>query len=121
MSATVPRGLPAVPHPVPAPPQPGSVLLVQPRSCVPNPVVRGVPILSPWPGICTQFAVGCWGVTWAASMRPASAQVELLMPLLTTPEPGKVRYFDAMLPEGAKASNAGVSYHPLETLVTALG
>src|SRR6266436_3651472 len=108
MSATVPSGLPAVPHPVPAPPQPGFEGLAQPLSCVPKPVVKGVPIFSPWPGIVRQFT---------PSVRPASAQVELLIPALTTPEPGKLRYFAAMLPEGAKAAKAGVSYHPLPVLL----
>src|SRR5229473_4655211 len=117
MSATVPRGLPAVPQPVPAPPQPGFEGLVQPMSCVPKPVVKGVPIFSPWPGISTQFAVGFRTLTWAASVRPASAQVEGLIPVLTTPEPGKVRYFAAMLAGGANAAKAGVSYHPLPVLL----
>src|SRR5207244_11465189 len=35
--------------------------------------------------------------------------------------PGKLKYFAAMLPEGAKAANAGVSYQPFEMLVCALG
>src|SRR5919109_1177782 len=109
MSATVPRLL--LP-PLPSPPVPGFWGLVHPVSCVPRPVVNGVPRFSPWPGIM-------WQLT--PSTRPASAQVELLMPELTTPEPGKVRYFDAMLPDDAKASKAGVSYHPLEILVCALG
>src|SRR6266576_7231591 len=105
MSATVPRLLAP---PLPSPPVPGLVGLVQPMSCVPKPVVKGVPIFNPWPGIVRQFA---------PSVRPASAQVALLMRVLTTPEPGKVRYFAAMLPEGAKASKAGVSYHTLRVLL----
>src|SRR2546429_1782520 len=109
MSATLPRLLAP---PLPSPPVPGVVGLVHPMSCVPKPVVKGVPIFNPWPGIVRQFT---------PSVRPASAQVELLMPLLTTPEPGKLRYFAAMLPEGAKAAKAGVSYQPFEMLVCALG
>src|SRR5260370_38188532 len=105
MSATVPRLLAP---PLPSPPVPGVVGLDQPMSWVPKPVVKGVPIFSPWPGIVLQFT---------PSVRPASAQVELLMPVLTTPEPGKVRYFAAMLTEGAKASKAGESYHPLQVLL----
>src|SRR5260370_13086154 len=105
MSARVRRLLA---HPLPSPAVPGLVGLLQPMSCVLKPVVKGVPIFSPWPGIVRQFV---------PSVRPASAQVELLMPVLTTPEPGKVRYFAAMLPEGAKAPKAGVSYHPLPVLL----
>ena len=48
-------------------------------------------------------------------------QVEGLMPLLITPEPGKPRYFEEMLPEGVKASKADVSYHPLPMLGTDWG
>ena len=55
------------------------------------------------------------------SVKPALAQVTLFVPMLTTPEPGKLKYFAAMLPEGAKAANAGVSYQPFEMLVCALG
>src|ERR1700736_592515 len=88
-------------------PNPGLVGLTQLGSCVPKGVVKGEPRSSPWPGIVLQ-------VTF--SVRPASAQVELLMPLLTTPAPGKERYFEAMLPEGAEESKAAVSYHPLATL-----
>src|SRR6266849_7314732 len=105
MSATVPRLLAP---PLPSPPVPGLVGLVQPISCVPKPVVKGVPIFSPWPVMVLQFT---------PSARPASAQVEGLIPVLTTPEPGKVRYFAAMLPEGANAAKAGVSYHPLPVLL----
>src|SRR5208283_1608181 len=54
---------------------------------------QAVPIFRPWPGIVTQLT---------PSVRPALAQVEGLMPLLLTPEPGKVRYVEAMLPAGAK-------------------
>src|SRR5580658_2462521 len=105
ISATVPSGLPVVPQPVPAPPQPGFVGWVQPRSWVPVPVVKGVPRFRPWPGIVTQFT---------PSRRPASVQVEGLMPVLMTPLPGKVRYVLAMGPPTvARASKAAVSYHPL--------
>ena len=62
---------------------PGSWRLVQPKSCVPSPVVKGVPIFSPWPGMVAQFT---------PSIRPAVAQLVGLMPWLTTPEPGKPRY-----------------------------
>src|SRR5580704_12387591 len=86
------------------PPTPGEVGLDHPRSCVPNGVFRGEPISNPWPGIVAQFT---------PSLSPASAQVEGLIAVLLTPAPGKVRYFAAMLPEGAEASKAGVSYHPL--------
>src|SRR6266480_3499825 len=79
--------------PFPSPPVPGFVEVVQPVSCVPKPAVKGVPRFSPWPGMVRQF----------------------------TPEPGKLKYFAAMLPEGAKAANAGVSYQPFEMLVCALG
>src|SRR4030088_3584053 len=94
------------------PPIPGLLVLTQPRSCVPSPVFKGEPTARPRPGIVLQFTF---------SVRPASAQVELLMPLLTTAEPGKVRYFEAMLPAGAKASKAEVSYHPLATLALPWG
>src|ERR1700686_633862 len=86
------------------PPTPGVVGLTHPRSCVPNGVVKGEPISKPWPGIVAQFT---------PSLSPASVQVEGLIAVLLTPAPGNVRYFAAMLPEGAEASNAGVSYHPL--------
>ena len=43
-------------------------------------------------------------------------QVELLMPLLMTAEPGNVRYVAEMLFAGPNASNSGVSYHPFATL-----
>src|SRR5260370_41817543 len=101
MSATVPRLLAP---PLPSPPVPGVVGLDQPMSWVPKPVVKGVPIFSPWPGIVLQFT---------PSAKRALAQEEGLIPVLTTPEPGKVRYFAAMLPEGANAARAGVAYHPL--------
>src|SRR5689334_21697540 len=94
------------------PPTPGLLVLVQPRSWVPNPEASGEPISKPWPGMVAQFT---------PSVRPASVQVEELMPLLTTPEPGKVRYVAEILPEGPNASKAEVSYQPLETLVWALG
>src|SRR5229473_4088864 len=105
MSATVPRLLAP---PLPSPPVPGVVGLVQPISCVPKPVVKGVPIFSPWPGMVRQFT---------PSTRPALAHVEGLIPVLTTPEPGKERYFAAMLPAGAEAAKDEVSYHPLPTLL----
>src|SRR5437899_6154735 len=104
MSATVPRLL--LP-PFPSPPVPGFVEVVQPVSCVPKPAVKGVPRFSPWPGMVRQFT---------PSVKPALAQVTLFVPMLTTPEPGKLKHFAAMLPEGAKAANAGVSYQPFEML-----
>src|SRR6266851_6887395 len=90
------------------PPTPGVVGLTQPRSCVPKAVFKGEPISRPWPGIVLQFT---------PSVRPAVAQVEGLIPWLTTPEPGKERYFAAMLPAGAEAAKDEVSYHPLPTLL----
>src|ERR1700680_467323 len=89
------------------PPIPGLEVLPQLRSCVPKAVFKGEPRSRPWPGIVTQFT---------PSVRPAFLQVEGLMPLLLTPLPGNVRYFDAMLPEGAEESKAAVSYHPLAML-----
>src|SRR6202034_4730604 len=87
------------------PPHPGLLTLVQPRSCVRRPVVKGVPTLIPWPGIVTQLT---------PSFRPAAAQLLFgLMPRLITPLPGNWRYVAAMLPAGARASKAWVSYHPL--------
>src|ERR1019366_4591189 len=97
--------------PRPSPPVPGLLGLTQPKSCVPKPDVKGEPISKPWPAIVAQFT---------PSVRPASWQVEELMPLLTTPEPGKLRYFAAMLPAGAEVSKAEVSYHPL-AMVLELG
>ena len=45
-----------------------------------------------------------------------------LIPLLTTPEPGKREILARLCcPVGAKASKAGVSYHPLLTLGTEFG
>src|SRR5579859_1076355 len=98
MSATPSRPLP----------RPGLLGLTQLRSCLPKPVVKGEPISRPWPGIVLQLT---------PSDRPALAHVEGLIPVLTTLEPGKVRYFEAMLPEGAKASKAAVSYQPLPVLL----
>src|ERR1700676_1751460 len=89
------------------PPTPGLVGLIQPGSWVPKGVLRGEPISRPWPGMVRQFT---------PSVRPALAQVEGLIPVLTTPEPGKVRYFAGRLPEGAEAGKAEVSYHPLAVL-----
>src|ERR1700756_1175033 len=94
------------------PPTPGFVGLVQPGSCVPKAVFKGEPMSKPWPGIVRQLT---------PSVRPAFAQVALLMPWLTTAAPGNERYFAAMLPAGAAASNAEVSYHPLDMLVCAWG
>src|SRR5258708_32627855 len=91
---------------------PGLLVLAQLRSCVPKPEVNGEPTSRPLPGIVTQFT---------PSFRPASAQLALLMPLLTTPEPGKLRYVAAMLPEGAEASKAEESYHPLAMLALPWG
>src|SRR5271166_4403019 len=102
MSATVPR---FSGPPLPSPPVPGALVLAQPRSCAPNPAVKGVPRFKPWPGIAVQFT---------PSVRPASEHWEGLMPLLMGVEPGKLRYFAAILPAGAKASKAAVSYHPFE-------
>src|ERR1039457_3439429 len=93
-------------------PNPGFVGLTQLGSCVPKAVFKGEPISRPWPGIAMQFT---------PRVRPASAQVEELMPLLTTPEPGKVRYVAAMLPAGAEESKAEVSYHPLAMWAWAWG
>src|SRR6266849_202244 len=90
------------------PPTPGLLGLTQPRSCVPKAVFKGEPISRPWPGIVRQFT---------PSVRPALVHAEALIPLLTTPAPGKVRYFAAMLPAGAEESKAGVSYHPLPVLL----
>src|SRR5579859_6053540 len=98
MSATPSRPLPT----------PGLLGLTQLRSCLPKPVVKGEPISRPWPGIVLQLT---------PSDRPALAQVEGLIPVLTTPEPGKERYVAAMLPEGAEAANDEVSYQPLPTLL----
>src|SRR6202034_2319978 len=94
MSATLLRPLP----------MPGLVGLVQVRSCVPNGVVKGEPRFRP-PGTALQFTF------WT---RPISAQVAGLVPELMTPLPGNERYVAAMLPGRANASNAGVSYHPVE-------
>jgi anti-sigma factor RsiW len=47
-----------------------------------------------------------------AARTAAVAQLAAVLRVPTTPFPGKERYFAAMLPEGAKASNAAVSYHP---------
>src|SRR5258708_28682861 len=88
------------------PPTPGLLGLAQPRSCVPKAVFKGEPTSRPWPGIVLQLTPSC---------RPAVAHVEELIPWLTTPEPGKVRYFAAILPAGAEAAKAEVSYHPLLT------
>src|SRR5271167_1898586 len=103
-SATVPKGLPGVPQPVPRPPQPGLLSLVQPRSCLPEPTVKGVPILIPWPTIVAQFT---------PSMRPAVPQLALGLMVPTTALPGNERYCAAILPAGARASNAAVSYQPV--------
>src|SRR6516164_9227582 len=82
-------------------PTPGFVGLTQLGSWLPSPLVKGEPISMPLPGIVLQFTF---------SVKPASAQeLELILTKLTA-EPGKVRYFAAMLPEGAAASNSGVSY-----------
>ena len=94
------------------PPTPGLLTLLHVVSCEPRGEVNGEPTFKPWPGIVLQLT---------PSVRPALAQVTLFVPMLTTPEPGKVRYFAAMLPEGAKAANAGVSYQPFEMLAWALG
>src|SRR5215469_18766882 len=83
------------------PPTPGLVGLVQPGSCVPRPVFNGEPMFNPCPGIVMQFE---------PSVRPMSAHVWLIKPPEFTCAPGNVRYVDAMLPEGASLSNAGVSY-----------
>src|ERR1700730_13704964 len=86
------------------PPTPGLLALVQEVSCLPKPVVKGEPTFKPWPGIVLQFT---------PSVRPAVAQVAAVLRVPTTPFPGKERYFAAMLPAGAKASKAAVSYQPL--------
>src|SRR5580700_2564603 len=74
-------------------PTPGFWALVQPGSCFPSPLVKGEPMSRPWPGMVLQFT---------PSFRPASPQVEGLMLVLETAAPGNVRYFDAMLPDGAE-------------------
>src|SRR6202022_2557092 len=94
MSATLLRPLPT----------PGLLVLARVLSCVPNPGVKGEPMFRPWPGIVLQFT---------PSVRPAVAQVAAVLRVPTTPLPGKERYFAAMLPAGAKAAKAGVSYQPL--------
>src|SRR5258706_5931954 len=85
-------------------PSPGLLGLNQLGSCIPKPVVKGDPMSRPWPAMVAQFTL---------SVRPMFAQVEELMPLLITPDPGKLRYVAAMLPEGAAAAKAKVSNHPL--------
>src|SRR6267154_1094057 len=94
MSATLLRPLPT----------PGLAALCQDVSCVPSGVVSGEPMFRPWPGIVLQFT---------PSLRPAVAQVAAVLRVPTTPFPGKERYLEAMLPAGAKAAKAGVSYQPL--------
>src|SRR5262249_51896589 len=89
------------------PPRPGLVALVQPGSCVPKAVFKGDPISRPWPGMVLQVT---------PSVRPAVVQVALLTPTLSAAAPGKFRYCEAILPERANLSNAGVSYHPLAGL-----
>src|SRR5215470_7564709 len=102
MSATPSRPLPT----------PGLAVLCQVRSCVPKGVFKGDPMSRPWPGMVRQFTPSC---------RPASAQVEGLIPLFTMAEPGKLRYVAAMLLEGAEESKDEVSPHSLEMVVTDLG
>src|SRR6266446_8149354 len=94
MSATLLRPLP----------MPGLASLCQVVSCVPRGVVSGEPIFRPCPGIVLQFT---------PSVRPAVAQVAAALRVPTTPLPGNERYFEAMLPAGAKAARAAVSYQPL--------
>src|SRR5215469_3289139 len=89
------------------PPTPGVVGL-QVGSCVPSGVVNGDPMFSPCPGTVMQLA---------PSVRPAVAQVEEIMLFELTPAPGNVRNDEAMLPDGASASNAGVSYQPVAVTV----
>src|SRR5215472_675066 len=101
MSATVPR---FSGPPLPLPPVPGLLGLVQPVSCVPRADVKGVPRFTPWPGMVLQFT---------PSVSPAVAQVALGLRVPTTLLPGKERYFAAMLPDGAKAAKAAVSNQPL--------
>jgi hypothetical protein len=43
------------------------------------------------------------------------------MPVELTPDPGKVRYFEAMLFAGARAAKAGVSYQPVPVVVELFG
>src|SRR5258708_40273823 len=57
-------------------------------------------MFNPWPGIVLQFT---------PSVKPAAAQVAAVVSVPTTALPGKERYFDAILPTGAKAAKAGVS------------
>src|SRR5665213_4569210 len=105
MSATLARPLPT-PGLATVPDAVGSI--------VPSGVVRGDPMLRPCPAMVRQFT---------PSTRPAVVQVSLLvmMPVVLTAPPGKLRYLEAMLPVGARASNAGVSYHPEPVLVELLG
>src|SRR6267142_403078 len=85
-------------------PMPGLAALCQVVSCVPRGVVSGEPTFRPWPGIVLQFA---------PSVRPAVAQVAAGLRVPTTPLPGNERYFEAILPAGAKAASATVSNQPL--------
>src|ERR1700722_7725068 len=65
------------------------------------------------PGIVLQFT---------PSIRPTTAQVSpavMIVPLGALP--GKLRNFAAMLPAGAAARNAGVSYHPVLVVVELFG
>ena len=68
----------------------------------------------PWPAMVRQFT---------PSTRPMVAQVSLLvmMPVVLTAPPGKLRNFEAMLPAGANAAKAGVSYQPAPVLVELFG
>src|SRR3982074_2968504 len=89
------------------PPTPGLDAPVQPRSCLPKPVVSGDPTLSPWPGMVRRFP---------PSISPAFAPVWLIRVPFAGAPPGKVKNLEAMLPLLARASNAGVSYQPFAVL-----
>src|SRR5579871_1543398 len=101
----------ATPFAFKPPPTPGFDELTQFLSCVPRPVVSSEPMLSPFPAMAMQLS----------AVKPALTQLTSLILGLLGIEPAKLKYFDAILPEGASFSKSDVSIHAVLWLVDCAG